>query len=90
MVQPNNSTDTATAEKISRFISSGRLDFHIVDNLSIAVHAFPMRMLTSLSVDEISLARHVNWSINFRELSFIMEMAPFCSKHMNFVLSEFM
>ena len=34
----------------------------------IAVHAFSMCMLTSLSVDEILLPRYVNWFTNFRGL----------------------
>ena len=41
-----------------------RWDFHMVDNLSIAVHVF-LCMLTLLSVDEILLLRYMNWS-NFR------------------------
>ena len=39
-----------------------RLDFHIVDNLLIAVDAFPVHVLTSLSVDEILLPRYMKWS----------------------------
>ena len=37
-MQPYSSTDTATARKKSRFISSERSDFHIIDYLSPAVH----------------------------------------------------
>ena len=37
-----------------------RLYFHIIDNLSIAVHIFPMRMFTSLSADKILLLRYIN------------------------------
>ena len=33
----------------------------MIDNLSVAVHTFSMRMLTSLSVDEILLPRYVNF-----------------------------
>ena len=44
----------------------------MIDNLSIAV-----RMLTSLSIDEILLPRYVNWSTNFRVLPLRMEMALF-------------
>ena len=40
----------------------------MINNLSIAVHAFVRFMLTSLSVDEMLLLRYVNWSINFRGL----------------------
>ena len=53
-----NSTDTATAWKNSRFNESERLHFHRVDNELIVVHAFPIRMLTSFSVDEIMLPMH--------------------------------
>ena len=80
MVQPCNSTVTARAWKNSRFISSERLDFHMVDNLSIAVHAFPMRMLTSLSVDEILEPMYVKSSTDYSALSFKVEMTPSCLK----------
>ena len=52
----------------------------MIDNLSIAVHAFHILMLTSLSVDEILL------STNFRSLTFKVEMTAFCLKYMNSVL----
>ena len=62
VVQPFSSADTATAWKNSHFILSEGSDFDIIDNLSIAVHAFPMCIVTLLSVDEILLFRYVNWS----------------------------
>ena len=52
--------DTDTAWKKSGFILSDRLDFHIIDSLSIAFHTFAMRMLTSLSVNEILLPKCAN------------------------------
>ena len=52
----------------------------MIDNLLISVQIFFMRMLTSLSVDEILLPRYVNWSTNFRGLLFNDEMAPSCFK----------
>ena len=64
-----------------------RSDFSMIDYLSIAVHSFPMHILTSLSVDEISLPRYVNCSTNVR--MFNVEIAPSFSKHLNSVLSEF-
>ena len=79
VVQPYNSIDIATTWKDSRFILS-QLDFQAVDNLSIAVHAFPMCILASLSVDEILLLRYVKWFTNFRG-SFNVEMVPSCLKH---------
>ena len=46
----------------------------MIDILLIGVHAFPIRILKSLSVDEILLPRYVNWSANFKGLSFNVEM----------------
>ena len=42
----------------------------MVDNLSIAVHALPMHMLTFLSVNETLLPRYMNWSTNFIDITF--------------------
>ena len=53
----------------------GGIRFRVIDNSSIAFHAFAMRMLTSLSVDEILLPRYMNLSSNFRDLLLKMEMA---------------
>ena len=50
--------------------------FHSVDNLFIAVEAFPMSMLVFLSVDEILLSRYVKWFTNFKGMQFSMKMAP--------------
>ena len=68
---------------------SERLDFHMINNLLISFHAFLMYMLTLLLVDAILLSRYVKWSANFRGLSSNVEIAPFCLKRMNSVLSEF-
>ena len=65
VVHPYSSMDTATALRKTRFMLSDRLDFHIIESLSIAFHAFTKRMLTSLSVDERLLPRYMNWSTNF-------------------------
>ena len=83
VVQPYNSTDiaTATAWKNSHFILSERL--YMVINQSIAVHGISMLQLTLLSVDEILLLRYMNWSTDFRGLSFNKEMPSSCLKHMN-------
>ena len=59
VVQPCYSSDTTTAWKDSCFLLSGRSDFHMIVNLSIEVHALPMHMLTSFSVDEILLQRYL-------------------------------
>ena len=52
-----SSIDTTAAWKILRFILSVRSDFHMIDSLSIAVHAFLSRVLMSFSVDETLLPR---------------------------------
>ena len=89
MIQLCSSTETSTACKNFCFIQSEKPDFNIVYSLSIVVYALPMHMLTSLSVDEILLARYVNWSTYFRGLPLDEEMAPSCLKHMKSILSKF-
>ena len=66
MVQSYHSTDLATPTKNSQNILSERSDFHMIDYLPVAVHAFPLCILISFSVDEILLVRDVNCSTNFR------------------------
>ena len=58
-MKPYSSTNTATALKNPRFILSDILPFHMIDNLSIAVYALSMCMLTSLSIDEILLPSYI-------------------------------
>ena len=89
MVHPYSSTVIATAWKKSHFILSDRSDFHMINNLLIAVHTFTRQMLTSHSVDEILLPRCVNLSTNFIGLPLKMEMITSCLKHMNSVLFVF-
>ena len=64
-------------------------DFHIIDNLSIADHAFIRCILMTFSVDETLLPRYVNLSSNFWELPFRVEMSSFLLKHIHSVLSVF-
>ena len=64
-MQLNISTGTITAWKKSHFILLEISDFYMVDNLSIAVYAFPISMLTLLSVDEILLARYMSWLVGW-------------------------
>ena len=45
---PYSSIDTATAWKKSRFTLSDRSDFHMIDDLSIAVNTFARHILTYL------------------------------------------
>ena len=60
MVQSYSCTDTGRALNKYCFILSEILDFYMVDNLSAVVHALPMRILQSLSVDDILLPRYTN------------------------------
>ena len=53
-------TDTVTACKNSHFILLERLNLYLIDNLSVVVQTFSMRMLTSLSVHAIFLPRYSN------------------------------
>ena len=57
VVHPYSSIDTTAAWKKLRFILSVRSDFHMIDSLSIAVHAFVSRVSMSFSVDETLLPR---------------------------------
>ena len=57
VVHPYSSIDTTAAWKKLRFILSVRFDFHMIDSLSIAVHAFVSRVSMSFSVDETLLPR---------------------------------
>ena len=58
------------------------LDFYVIINLSIAVHALPMCLMTLFSFDEILLPRYMSLFFN--------EMKPSWLKHMNSISSEFM
>ena len=49
-----------------------------------------MSKVTMLLVNEILLPKYMNWSFNFRVLSFNEKMAPSWLKHMNSVLVELM
>ena len=49
----------------------------MIDNPSIAVHAFASRILISFSVDETLLPSYVNLSTDFREPPFSVEMSTF-------------
>ena len=84
-----SNTDIVKARKKSCFISLNRSDFHVIDNLFIAVKASTWCMLTSLSVDEMLLSRYVNWFTNIRGLPLRVEIAPPCTKLMKSVLLAF-
>ena len=74
-MQPYSSTNTATARKNSCFILPEKSDFNMIDNLSIVVHTLLMHILTSLFVNEMLLLRYMNWSTNFRGLTFNEKIA---------------
>ena len=76
VVHPYSSIDTIAAWKKLRFILLVRSDFHMIDSLSVAVHAFISRVSISFSVDETLLPRKVNLSTSLRELLSSMEMSP--------------
>ena len=76
MVHPYCSMDTAPVWKKSCFILLDRPDFYMIDSLLIVVHVFTMRMLTSLSVDEILLPRYVNLSTNIRGVRLLRSIFP--------------
>ena len=57
VVHPYSSIYMTAAWKNLRFILSVRSDFHMIDSLSIAVHAFVSRQSVSFSVDETLLPR---------------------------------
>ena len=54
---------------------------YLVNNLSIAVPALPMLMLTSILVNKIMLPRYIKWSTHFKGLPFNEEMEPSWLKH---------
>ena len=83
VVQPYNSSDTVIALKNSCLNFIREIRFFMVINISIAVHALLMCMLTSLSVDEILLPRYMNWSTNFKGLPFDVKTAPSWLRHIN-------
>ena len=68
---------TAAWKKL-RFILSVRSDFHIVDSLLIAVHAFVNLVSMSFSVDSTLLPRYVNLSTSLRGVPSRVEMSPVC------------
>ena len=65
-MHPYSSIDVTAAWKKLRFILSVRSDFHIIDSLLIAVHAFVNLVSMSFSVDSTLLPRLVNLSTSSR------------------------
>ena len=63
-MHPYSSIDVTAAWKKLRFILSVRSDFHIIDSLLIAVHAFVNLVSMSFSVDSMLLIP--NYAVVFR------------------------
>ena len=77
VVDLHSCTVTTATSKKSFFIRSKRSDFHRIENLSIALHAFCIFLLTSLSVNEILLLKYLNSFTNFTRIQLKVETAPF-------------
>ena len=67
------------AWKKLRIILSDRLDFHVINSLSITIHACSGRILMSLAVDETLLPKYLNLSTNFGKPLFRVKMSPWCT-----------
>ena len=76
-VRPYSRTDTTADWKKLRFLLSDRFDFHMINNQSVAVHAFARHIVMLFSVDETLLPRYVNLSTDFREPPFTVKMSTF-------------
>ena len=85
-VHPYGRIDMTTAWKKLHFILSEKFDFHMIDNLSIPVHAFVICILIS-SVDVKQLLRCAKLSTSFRAPPNSVEMSPFGLKYMYSVFS---
>ena len=64
----------------------GSIRFHMINNLSIAVHTFSRHTFTTFSVDKILLLKYLNLSTNFRGLPVRWVKAPSYLKHINAIL----
>ena len=75
MVHPHSNTDTAIVSKKSLFILLDESYFRMIKNLSIEILTFAGRLLTSLSVDEMSLPMYMNQSTSFGGVPLRVAMA---------------
>ena len=78
VVHPYCSIASDMVRKKSYFLLSNTSDFHMIDNLSIVVYTLAIRLLTSISVDEILQPKYENWFANSRALKYKVEMALSC------------
>ena len=72
--------NTNSVGKKLHLILLDKSDFHMIDNLLIAVPAFVSYILMSFSVNETLLPRYMNLSTNFREPQFSVDISPFWLK----------
>ena len=77
VVHAYSRTNSTAAWKKLFFILSDWSDFCMINNLSIAVHAFARHKLMWFLVEEILLPRYVNLSTNLKEQPFRVEMSSF-------------
>ena len=68
VVHPYSSIDTTAGWKKLRFILSVRSDFHMIDSLSIAIHAFVSRVSISLVGEEARRQLHKNVASNIEQV----------------------
>ena len=65
VVHPQSRIDTTAACKNNYFFLAGMSDFHMNNNLLIAIYVFAIYVLISFSVEETLLPRLVNFFTNF-------------------------
>ena len=75
-MHPYSSSDVTAVWKKLPFILSVRSDFHKIDSLLIAVHAFVNLVSMSFSVDVTLLPRYLNLSTSSRGVPSRVEMSP--------------
>ena len=71
VVQPYSSIDVTASWKKLRFILSVRSDFHIIDSLLIAVHAFVNLVSMSFSVDSTLSSNILSNSLLYKGFFFV-------------------
>ena len=84
MVHSYSRIDTTAAWKKLGFILSDKFDFHMIDNLLIAVYAYTSYILTSFSVDEMLLPRYECLSTIFSCKIYKLEL----HRHMSMVVDD--
>ena len=79
-----------TSYKKSGFIITDWWILHLISNLSIAFHAFPLAYVENFfSLNEILLPRYMNYSNSFKGLPLVLKMYRSYLNHMKSVLFAF-